>query len=315
MFESFPEVITTNLIEQLFDKTLSFSSRKLINDLNLRYRFLSVSERDAHILEVINFLRKDITPAGSARKPAWEKGWGQNLDDFIKSDLDLNELLPYYYRKGKSIMRLKGNYIYPEDKYFESKFLKIIYSILSEHYLNKYTNIYELGAGPCHNIVGFAENLKNKVFYTTDWVAPSIEIAKLLETNKNKLGFSTHSFKSSIFDFFKPDHNLQIPPNSVVLTFGSLEQIGKKFESLLDYFLFQDGVEFIHIEPFLECYEPNSLFDQLALLYSLKREYLDCYLERLRALSHNGLIEIKSTQKIIGSAFHDGWTMVSWRKL
>lgn len=315
MLQFFPEVISANLIEELFEKTLSSSSRQLINDLNLRYRFLSVSERDAHILEVISFLTKNTTPAGSARKPAWEKGWGQNLDDFIKSDLDLKELLPYYYRKGHSIMRLKGNYIYPEDKYFESKFLKIIYSVLSEHYLNKYTNIYELGAGPCHNIVGFAENLKNKVFYSTDWVVPSIDIAKLLETNKNKLGFSTHSFKSSIFNFFEPDHNLRLAAGSIVLTWGSLEQIGKKFERLLDYFLSQDGLEVIHIEPFLECYEPNNLFDQLALLYSQKREYLECYLERLRALDHDGLIEIKSNQKILGSAFHDGWTMVTWKKL
>jgi len=139
--QSLPEVITANFIEQLFDKTLSFSSRKLINDLNLRYRFLSVSERDAHILEVINFLRKYITPAVSARKPAWEKGWDQNMDDFIKSDLDLKELQPYYYRKGRSIMSLKGHYIYPEDRNFESRLLKIIYSILSEHYLDKYSNI------------------------------------------------------------------------------------------------------------------------------------------------------------------------------
>ena len=315
MLESFPEKISVNLIEQLFEKKMSSISRQLINDLNLRYRYLSVSERDAHILEVIKFLNKDITPAGIARKPVWEKGWGQNLNDFIKSDLDLNELLPYYYRKGKSIMRLKGNYIYPEDKFFESKFLKIIYSILSEHYFNKYTNIYELGAGPCQNIVGLAKNLKNKVFYSTDWVVPSIEIAKLLEANKNKLGFSTHSFQSSIFDFFEPDHNLKIATDSVVFTFGSLEQIGKKFDSLLDYFLSQDGVEFIHIEQFLECYEPNSLFDQLGLLYSQKRGYLEGYLERLRALSHDGLIEIKSTKKIIGSAFNDGWTMVTWKKL
>ena len=83
----------------------------------------------------------------------------------------------------------------------------------------------------------------------------------------------------------------------------------------MDYFLSQDRVEFIHIEQFVECYDPNSLFDQLGLLYSQKRGYLEGYLERLRVLSHDGLIEIKSTQKIIGSAFNDGWTMVTWKKL
>lgn len=315
MLDSFPEVITPALLDDVFGKVLSPKCAHLIKELNLRYRFLSADERDMHILEVINFLKKDITPSGISRKPSWEKGWGQNLDDFIESDLDLNELLPHYYRRGRSIMRLKGDFIFPQDPLFEAKFLKIIHLILSEEYLNKHTHIYELGAGPCHNIVGFAENLVGKFFYSTDWVAPSVEIAKLLESNKMKLHFSSHSFDSSIFNFFDPDVSLRFAPNSVALTFGSLEQIGQKFDKLLEYFLLQDGVEFIHIEPFLECYERDSLFDQLGLLYSQKRGYLEGYLDRLRALNLDGVIEIKSTQKILGSAFHDGWTMVTWKKL
>jgi hypothetical protein len=315
MRESFPEVLTPLQFEEIFGKTLSPKCTHLVKSLNLRYRFLTIDERDKHILEVINFLKKDITPSGSSRKPLWEKGWGQNLDDFIKSDLDLSELLPHYYRRGKSIMRLQGSFILPEDPLFEAKFLKIIHLILSEEYLDKYSNIYEMGAGPCHNIAGFAENLVGKFFYSTDWVAPSVEIAKLLESNKNKLNFSTHTFHSSIFNFFEPDQTLRFAPNSVALTFGSLEQIGQKFDALLEYFLSQDSVEFIHIEPFLECYERDSLFDQLGFLYSQKRGYLEGYLDRLRALRLEGLIEIKSIQKILGSAFHDGWTMVTWKKL
>jgi len=315
MGESFPKVITSIQLGRMFGKTLSPRCAQLIQDLNLRYRFLSISERDAHILEVLNFLKKDVTPSGSSRKPSWEKGWGQNLDDFIKSNLDLNELLPHYYRRGKSIMRLQGSFIFPEDPFFEAKFLKIFHLILSEEYLDNYTHIYELGAGPCHNIVGFAENLVGKFFYSTDWVAPSVEIAKLLESNKTKLQFSSHSFGSSIFNFFEPDQSLRFAPNSVVLTFGSLEQIGQKFDDLLEYFLSQDSVAFIHIEPFLECYKQDSLFDQLGLLYSQKRGYLEGYLGKLRELSLDGVIEIKSTQKILGSAFHDGWTIVTWENL
>lgn len=315
MSEFFPELITPIQLEEIFGRTLSHKCTRLIKDLNLKYRFLSADERDAHILEVINFLKKDITPSGSSRKPSWEKGWGQNLDDFIKSDLDLNELLPHYYRRGRSIMRLQGNFIYPEDPLFEAKFLKIIHLILSEEYLDKYANIYEMGAGPCHNIVGFAENLVGKFFYSTDWVAPSVEISKLLESNKTRLNLSSHAFSSSIFNFFDPDHNLRFAPNSVVLTFGSLEQIGQKFDDLLKYFLSQDDVEFIHIEPFLECYKSDTLFDQLGLLYSQKRGYLEGYLSKLRSLNVDGAIKINSIRKILGSAFHDGWTMVTWKKL
>ena len=315
MRESFSEVITFIQLEGIFGKKLSPKCARLIKDLNLRYRFLSTCERDAHILEVINFLKSDITPSGRLRQPSWEKGWGQNLDDFIKSDLDLNELLPHYYRKGRSVMRLQGSFIFPEDPLFEAKFLKIVQLILSEEYLDEYTYIYEMGAGPCQNIVGFAENLTGKFFYSTDWVTPSIEIARLLESNKAKLGFPSHSFEASIFDFFEPDRNLRFAPNSVVVTFGSLEQIGQKFDDLVHYFLSQDGVEFIHIEHFVELCKEDILFDQLGLLYSQKRGYLEGYLHKLRALSLDGQIEIKSTQKIIGSAFNDGWTMVIWRKL
>ena len=310
----FQGVITPAQIGDLFNKALSPRCKQLITDFNLKYRFLSDIERDAHILGVINYLGTDITPSGEARKPSWEKGWGQNLDDFLKSDLDLNELLPHYYRRGGSIMRLQGSFILPEDPLFEVKFLKIIHLILCEHYLDNHTHIYELGAGPCHNISSFAEILVGKFFYSTDWVSPSVEIAKMLESNKRKLGFTSHSFSSSIFNFFEPDYSLRLVPNSIVLTFGSLEQIGFKFTNLLDYFLSQEGVEFIHIEPFLEGYKSDSLFDQLALLYSQKRGYLEGYFKRLNELSLDGVVEIKSTQKILGSAFHDGWTMVIWKK-
>jgi len=314
MNEFFSEVIDDKLVENLFNLQLNSKCKKLIKDLDLRYRYLSREEEDNHIIEIIKFLRRDIVPSGDSRKPAWNNGWEENLNDFTRCDYDIEQLIPHYYRRGRSIMRLEGKFIMPESKLFEANFLKIVQLILCEKYLSQYKFIYEFGAGPCHNIVAFAQNMKDKNFYITDWVLPSISIAELLEKNKTKLNFPSNTFKGSIFNLFNPDYNLTLEEGSIVLTFGSLEQIGDRFESVLDYFLSHKNVNFLHIEPNLEGYKTGNLFDQFALQYSQKRGYLEGYYAKLNELSLKGIIKITSSRKIIGSGFHDGWTIVAWNK-
>ena len=305
--------INKDQISDLFDLSLSYEINSLIEKLDLNYIKLSLNSRDAHILKCINFLDESIVPSGKSRKPAWENGWGENAEDFYKSNLDLDTLLPHYYRRGRSVMRLQGDYIFPEDDMFEAKFLSIIQAILAENFIGKYNDIYELGAGPCHNIVAFAHRLKNKNFYVTDWVDPTVKIIKRIESNKDKIGFGSHNFEGSTFDYFNLDSNFKIKDGSVVLTWGSMEQIGSNYKELLNFFLSQSKVSFIHIEPTLEFYQ-NNLFDKLAYDYSVKRNYLNGYFKELFELEVSNKVNITYKKKIIGSAFHDGWTIVCWNK-
>jgi len=307
--------VTVSQIEKCFDLEIPDFIEEHIHNLNLRYRKLTDKEQETHIESYWKFLNAEVVPSGPGRKNVWQTGWQQNLDELRIKGINDATLLPHYYRQGKTVMRYMGEFILPEDGLFESKFLTILRKLIAYYFLNEHKNIYEFGSGSCHNILAFAQELENKNFYMTDWVYPTIEITESIERQKRFLGISSHNFKSQLFDFFKPDINFRLKSDSLVLTFGSMEQIGIEFSNLLDYFLNQKTQHFLHIEPFVELYDRAFEFDELAYLYSKKRNYLNGYLSALKNLEQDGLITIEYQKRIIGSGYHDAHTIVKWKKL
>jgi len=312
---AFNEVIKSNDLESMFEGEISNEVKQFITNLNLKYRDLTKDEFTLHKNKYLDFIDKEIIPSGPKRQKVWEKGWGQNLSDVLTEGLSSKTLLPYYYRNGVSVMRYKGKFILPEDDNFETKFLSIIQLVLSTKYFKNFNDIYELGCGPCHNTFEFALKTKNKNYFVTDWASPSLELGNIIEKNKSKLGLETHTFKSNFFNLFKPDQSYKLKPNSILLTFGSMEQLGGDIQDLLDYFLNQECNDFIHIEPIMELYNRDTEIDDLAFRYAEKRNYLVGLLPKLLELEKEGVIKINCCNKMIGSGFHDGWTFLKWEKL
>ena len=302
-------------IEIFFEGKIPDEVKEFVENLNLKFRKLSSEEYLSQKLKYEEFFETKITPSGPKRQQVWQSGWGQNLDDVTKEGVSEETLLPYYYKRGRSLMRYQGEYIYPEDDRFEQKFLSIIQKVLALKYFKNFDNIYELGCGPCHNVFEFAKHLENKNFYVSDWVEPSLNIAALIEKHKNELGVNSNNFFASMVDLFKPDKNYKFEPNSIALTFGSMEQLGSDFENLLDFFLKSDCNNFIHLEPILEIYNREHEIDDLAYRYSVERNYLTGFYSHLLKLQKQSKIKIHCCQRIIGSAFHDGWTLLRWEKL
>jgi len=312
----FDQVITSSDVELMFEGEIPNEVKKFITTLNLKYRDLLKFECTQHTDIYLDFLSKKILASEPRRQKIWENGWAQNLSDVLKKGLSSETLLPYYYKNNSTnVMRYQDKFILPEDENFTTKFLSIIQLVLSKKYFKNFNNIYELGSGPCHNIFEFALKTKHKNFFITDWVYPSLEIANLIEQNKTQLGLETHTFTSNIFNLFKPSKKYKLRPNSIVLTFGSMEQLGEKFYNLLDYFLTQECKFFIHIEPIIELYNRDNEIDNLAFLYAKKRNYLIGFLPKLLNLQQNGIIKIHCCNKMIGNGFHDGWTFLRWEKL
>ncbi len=310
----FTHLVTHADIENIFELKVDNEIKNYVKTMDLHYRELNNEERDDHIFRYLKFLSEEIEPSGPKRKPIWDAGWKENLDAFKQSSFDTAELTPHYYRRNKTIMRFDGKFVLPKDASFEAKFLSIIHKILSKYYLREFSTICELGSGPLHNIVGFAKELKGKKFIATDWVSPPVEIATLIEKNKISLGFGSHEFKATLFDFNKPN-GLKLPEHSIVLTYGSMEQLGGGFGNLLNFFMSQPAKEFLHIEPILELYDRSKLFDELAYQYSLKRNYLNGFYSSLHKMQSQDLIKIQQERKILGSGFHDGWTLIRWTKV
>jgi hypothetical protein len=118
------------------------------------------------------------------------------------------------------------------------------------------------------------------------------------------------------FDYFNPDESFHLQPQSVVFTVASLEQVGSRWDKLIEYLLSNSPKLCIHIEPISELLDPNKLNDYLSIEYFKKRNYLDGFLNGLRKLEIDGKVKIHRAQRThIGSLFIEGYSVVIWEPI
>ncbi|MGA8849123.1 MAG: transketolase C-terminal domain-containing protein [Dehalococcoidia bacterium] len=281
--------------------------RKLIAETDFRHRILGSEERDKVLLDVLKKIDSDqLTVAGREKKVVWEKGWSENLQNFLEN-YDLNKLTPKYYRPSQ-VLRLYRNYITAYDQNFEFNFFKVFRLWLFRKYLRDAESIHEFGCGPGHNLVALAELYPEKKIHGLDWSLTSRDLVnKIAEVYK-------YNITGHLFDMFSPDESLEITNNSAILTIGSLEQLGHEYELFLQFILKKSPKLCIHVEPICELYNENHLLDYVAIKYHQRRGYLENYLNRLRRLEIEGKIEILKTQRMFfGSLYEDSWSFIVWR--
>lgn len=290
------------------------SALKLIEEADFRYRFLTRKERDAQILKIINILEEPIERSGPNRQDVWEQGWEQNLKDFVNSGYDARFLLPYYYRRGRTIMRLRDDYVLPASETFEADFLNVLQHIIAKSFFERVPAVYEYGCGPGHNLLSFSHVVPGKKYHGFDWAEASGKILELIETKMPKTDPASH-FAGHFIDLFHPHSDEKMIPGSAALTFGAMEQLGLDYHDFLAFLWEQPASVFIHIEPFSELRCQDLLLDVLADRYAKKRNYLSGYLQELESLQMTGKLQIVAKRKLLGSTFYDGWCLVVWKRL
>ena len=207
-------------------------------------------------------------------------------------------------------MRLKGNYIISNSNSFEHDYSVIFRHWLFKKYFSAYERIYEFGCGTGHNLALLATIFPNKIFFGADWVTES---QKILDAISKKYGWQIKGFQ---FNFFNPNYDIQILPNSLVYTSSALEQCGKDHNKFIDYLLSKKPNLCVNVECIAEYYDEDSLFDYVALKYHRARDYLDGFLTRLRTLEKNKKIEIIATKRLgFGSLYHEMFSYSIWRPL
>lgn len=281
---------------------------ELIAKTDFRYKIFIGEQRDKALLGVLKKIDSgQLTIVGKERKGTWEKGWSENLRNFLDKNYDINELIPKYYRPGE-ILRIYRNYATAYDPNFEFNFFKIFRLWLFRKYLKDAENIYEFGCGPGHNLVALTELYPEKKIHGLDWSIASRDLVnKIAEVYR-------YNITGHLFDMFSPDENLEFPNNSAVLTIGGLEQLGRDYESLLQLLLKKSPMLCLNVEPFCELYDEDYLLDYVAIKYQEKRKYLTNYLDRLRQLESEGEIKIVKIQRMLfGSLYYDGWSFVVWK--
>jgi SAM-dependent methyltransferase len=289
-------------------KDIPDECRELIAKTDFRYKILEGEERDKVLLAVLKKIEADQQIVGTEeRQTTWEKGWEENLQDFINSGHDLNKLVPKFIRPNQAI-RLNRNYIMPLNPNFELDYFSVFRLWLFTKYLKDFDSIYEFGCGTGFNLVVLAQLYPEKKLHGLDFVPSSVELV-------NKIG-EVYGWKMTghLFDMVSPDENLEIEDNSAIFTIATIEQLASNFEAFLQFLLKRSPKLCIHVEPTIELYDESNLIDYLAIKFHRKRGYTDNYLTRLRELEAQNIIEILKVKRLFfGSLYHEGYPLILWR--
>jgi hypothetical protein len=300
-------IIGIKELEKYLNTRFSKNMRDRIIAAGLRYKNITQEERDEYLLDVISTLMEDdIITAGEHRLPQWENGWSENLETF-KTVRRIESIIPRYHSKFP-LVRWKQNIIRPTTEHFEYNMLSIVVDWVFDSYLRNADTIFEFGCGPGHHLLRARQFNPKARLVGLDWTKASQKIILGIINSGIETNIEGHNF-----NFFKPNNNLNIPPNSGVYTVAALEQVGDRFESFLQFLLRKNPVICVHLEPIDELLDPRNLLDKLSIIYFHKRNYLKGFLSRLHELQDKGIITIHREQRTyIGSYFIEGHSLIVW---
>ncbi len=282
--------------------------RALIDQLDFSYAPLSPRKRDDLILAVLKKIDLDQQIIGAPeRHEVWQKGWAENLKDFVASGHDLKALVPKFLRPGQPV-RWNQEFVLPKNPDFELDFVSVLRLWFFKQYFEKFSHVYEFGCGTGFNLVALAQTDPSKQLHGLDFAAPAVELV-------NTIG-KAHglNLRGHLFDMASPDESFAMEKDSAVFTFGALEQLAGRFEPFLQFLLKRSPGICLHIEPTVELYDADNLVDYLAIKFHKKRGYTENLLPRLRELEKEGKVEmIKVKRLFFGSLYMEGYSLIVWR--
>jgi len=305
--------ITLENLAVNFDCNKNDFSPEFINffhSLDMNYENLSKEERDKTLLEILNKLDSDKQKIGAPeRTNVWYNGWKENLDSFM-ANKNIDDIVPKFIRPNK-VVRYNGDFIKPSNPYFERDFAKLIQIYCYDNFVKKYCtdNVYEFGCGSSFNLMAMIEmdSDKEKHFYGSDFVETSV----VLCSNLGK--FYNLNLEGFLFNMIEPDKTIKIKENSTVFTFGAIEQLNSKFYNFIEYLIDNKPKICFHIEPTVENYDNNDLFDNLQIKFHKKRGYTQGLLPHLKKLDEEGIIKIVKNKRLnFGSKFMEGYHLYAW---
>ena len=284
------------------------AAQQIIQSQDLRYQLLTPDQRDRTILDILQKLdNKTFSQVGQHRQGIWESAWSEYLNNFSQQDFDLDTLIPRFI-SANPIIRLKQDYVQALDAKFELNFFRAMRVYLFQAFLGEYDHIYEFGCGSGYNLIDLANLYPDRRIYGLDWAEAAVQIANLMGSKKGL------PVEGRQFDFFNPDYGLEVPANSAFFTMCALEQIGDRYEAMLQFILDKKPALCLNMEPLEELYDQAKLVDYMAYKYHSFRGYLSGYLTRLQALAADSQIEILHSQRVkFGSLYHEGYSFVVWK--
>jgi transketolase len=284
--------------------------KELICKYNFTYTLLEGEAKEPVVMEVLNKIDSDQQViAAPKRESVWNKGWSENLKEFISQGGNIDTLVPKFLRPSK-VFRLFGGYVSVSDPEFERNFIKVLRSWLFRTYFSPYDTIYEFGSGTGHNLVELAHLFPEKELIGLDFAPSSCELISRLGTDLNC------QISSRLFNMIEPDKSYKLERDSLVFTFGAIEQLGASFNKFLEYVIDNHAALCVHIEPIIELYDEATLFDSLAIRFHKKRGYAVKFLPRLQEMENEDRIQLlKVKRSEFGSLMMEGYSLIIWKPL
>jgi hypothetical protein len=291
-------------------RTLPPTCLDMIETGDWRYQPIEGEELDEIVRDFLERVRqKNFSIVVADDKTRWVKGWAENRDDFVASKGDLGALAPKYIRANQPV-RLFRRFVRPVEAQFELKWYRVFQEWLFRTYLTDCSTIFEFGSGSGINVGLLAQMFPEKKIVGLDWAEPACDIVN----NMHRLrGWNT---EGRVFDFFKPDDSLDIPPDSIVFTVGALEQTSTRHGPFIDFLLAKRPKLCVFIEPIYDWYDPANLADHLAIRAHDVRNFWKGFPSRLQQLANDGKVEIiKQKRADFGSLVLEGYSQTIWRPL
>lgn len=285
--------------EQLLSKDVIDFLDKLFpieyNELN----FEEYQEYMTLVLQILNKLSFDID---------FDRNWIvilQNIVDKQKKDV-VNSLKPTWFRNDKFYV-IDKKFCTTNTEVLDWKYQLAVRNIIFSKYLFDVENVYDFGSGSGINIYLVNQLFEKIKLHASDSSKVSVEI---LEELNNYLGIDVGYDMIDI----KNKINIDIEPNSAVITTSALEQVGGDIDSFIDFVLEKKPKRVINIEPILE-FSHNNEFDNLMKLYCEKRNYLKYYYSKLLQLERENKIKILFKKRTrVGGLFIEN-SVIVWEVL
>jgi hypothetical protein len=289
--------------------SLDARTSKLLDDNPILFAPIDDPGQAALQHEIAQQIAKGFTIVGEHRAGIWRDAWQEQLEKFENSNYDLESLNPKFVA-DTPVLRWQGRYVEGITGQLELVFLKILRDWLFRTYLPDVDHLYEFGSGSGFNVAAYAGLFEQTPITALDWAPAAIRIAELL---RERHGMKVVGRK---FDFFAPDRELKLGPQSGVVTMCALEQTGARFGPFLDYLLASKPRRVVHVEPTIELYDSDLPHDRLAIEYHSQRNYLKGLLPALQQLQIDGKIQLMFQRRLkFGSRFHECFSITVWEPL
>lgn len=272
------------------------------------YRRLKQSERDAVILDIIKNIHK-FSQVGAHRQKIWESCWDDVAERYHSGGGKLASLEPHFIGAA-GIVRLGGDYAVPLSPGYDLNWFKVLRAWLFDKYLKGCDAAYEFGCGSGYNLAELAQIRPDLRLVGLDW---SEKAAALVNSVAAEHRFNLSGRR---FDFFNPLPNMDIPANSAVMTFAALEQVGESCKTFVEWLINRRPKLVISMEPVIEFYNPDLLFDHMAISYHQSRKYLDGYFTLISEKAAKGEVEVIKARRLnFGSHYQESFSLLIWRPL